>query len=55
MIGSLAYTDGAGVYIPIDIFRQNVSLHLGAKYNAIRTTWYLTRVIFRMTLTTQTE
>ena len=40
---SLAYTAGGGVYIPISVGRQTVSVDLGVRYNAIGKTRYLTR------------
>lgn len=40
---SLAYTGAAGVYIPLPVIAQSASLDIGARYNAIGRTRYLTK------------
>lgn len=40
---SLAYTGSVGVYIPFEVQRQSAALDIGARYNAIGTTRYLTK------------
>ncbi|MGI9090171.1 MAG: hypothetical protein ACR2GG_03585 [Gemmatimonadaceae bacterium] len=40
---SLAYSGAAGVYVPLPIIAQSASLDIGARYNAIGRTRYLTK------------